>query len=837
MIRWLCVGWIAAISCIGLTQSFFQYCHASVWWFSLFFALLFYYLLWFKDYSRSYFILSLLLKSIAVLSIFALGWSYADHQLKQRLADEVQYRQTVQGIVYIQSISDGKLENWRQNAELLIPNENRSLKILLYPKRIYNAAGEAIGLSTEKLQLGQFYQVIVDIKPPHGYVNPGGFDQEKWLLQNGIHGTATVLYSQPLSADEIQRMGWYRFVVEQQRPLAQWRLWIEQLRLSYRQQLVGDTAANQNKALLLGLLTGDRSGISKDSIELYQMMGISHLLAISGPHVLILAAMLTWVLMQILHALMRRGVCRNLYQYIPKPYVCLPIFLLCVSFYVAFTGFEIPALRTWIMVFICSLALLLRIRISPFTTLLCAACVVLWWDCFAILSAAFWLSFGASAILLLIYQQVQEKKQEPSLGLIERFKVLIALLWQSQWRIFIALLPIVLWQFQAVSLISPVINLIAIPFLSLVIVPLDIIAALIWLIIPSFGHLIWSMAAFLLAMFNHVLLLLQPVAAWLYLPSYLNVFALLSLSIGIILISLPKGLIPRYWAAFFILLTFIPQKRALLQFDILDVGQGQATLLRTANHQLLIDTGGPAWQEGQASMGDRVIVPFLRSQGIRSLDEILLSHLDLDHSGGAAAVIDHIRVKQLRSNSYDKVLTNYPAVPFIRCDQGQAWQWDGVNIEILFPRENYSRRNQNESSCVVLIQTEMLGQPFKILVMGDLGWEGEFYLLQDYPDLTADILVLGHHGSRHSSAYDFLAQVNPKLAVISAGFDNRYGHPTPETLARLQALNIAYVNTADLGAIHIELKQHQSIWSWQSARATRQWLLPKSTALRLDFAD
>jgi competence protein ComEC len=834
MLRWLGLAWIAAISCIGLPQAFWQYCHSPYWWILFAGSVLVYFGLWYHNKIQRHGVWVFALNVVAAASVFALGWSYADHQLKAQLAQEVTQRQKVEGIVYISSISEGKLDNWRQGAELLLPNENRSLNILLYPKKLYNPEGEVLGLSTEKLQLGRFYQVTLDIKPPHGNVNAGVFDTEKWLLQQGIQGTATVLYSQELSAQQVQSRGWYSFVLQQQKPLAKWRLWVETLRQDYRQHLVGEQTVSQNRALLLGLLTGDRSALNKDTIELYQMMGISHLLAISGPHVLILAMMLTWISMQLLHVLMLRGVMSQLYQYVPKQYVYLPIFLGCVSFYVAFTGFEVPALRTWLIALICSATLLFRIRLSTLNTLILAASIVLWWDCFAILSAAFWLSFAAAAILLLIYQQLQQQDTEGDISWGERIQMWWRLLWQSQWRIFIALLPIVLWQFQAVSLISPLINLVAIPFLSLLIVPMDIVAAVLWQIVPVLGDLIWSLAAACLWGFNTLLFMLQPVAAYLYLPSYLNDLALLSLSIAIAILALPQGLIARFWAAFFVVLACVPQKRPILQLDVLDVGQGQAIVLRTQQHQMLIDTGMGSVQDGFLSMGHRVVVPFLRRQGVQQLDEILLSHLDLDHSGGTQAVIEQLKVKQLRSNVYDATRTHYPNVPFIQCNQGQGWQWDGVQIEILYPRVQQSRKNQNESSCVLLLTTKMFSQEFKILIMGDVGWEGEYALLQDYPDLSADILVLGHHGSRHSSAYDFLAQIDPKLALISAGFDNRYGHPTPETIARLDALNIPYANTADLGAIHIQLNHAQAIWSWHSAREQRQWLLPQRTRLSLN---
>ena len=847
MIRWLCLTWIIGIVTLGMPLEFVERYFSLFWAIPCFTSLSLLLLLWRFDRVLHWKGLNFSLKFIAFISTLMLAMSYADQRIQHRLANDVVERQTVEGIVYISQLSEGKLENWRQPAQLLIPEQDRSLKILLYPKRIYDAQGEVVGMSTDQLALGHFYQMTLDIKPPHGYVNHGGFDQEKWLLQQGIQGTATVLYNQSITASEVQSKGWYRFVVDQRGLLNDWRLQVEKLRFEFRQQLlepINDNHFNdfetarhsQEQGLLLGLLTGDRSGIDHATTQRFQVLGISHLLAISGPHVLLLAAMLTWLLMKTLHLSMRMGRLENLYLKFPRQLFYIPIFLSLVSFYVVFTGFEIPALRTWLIACIASICLWQRWQISTLTMLLMTAVIVLIFDCFAILSAAFWLSFVASGILLLIYRQVQKHESHPEDTFIDHLKYAFSVLWQTQWRVFIALLPIVLWQFKAVSVLSPLVNLIAIPFLTVLIVPLNIFSALIWQVVPiigkPLGELLWGLSAFLLSIFHSILKAIEPIATALYLPSFFTGMSLLCIAIAVAILMLPKGLIARYWAIFFLIPIFFQQSlRAHLTVDILDVGQGQAIAVHTQKHHMLLDTGMGAWQAGQPTMGDRVIVPYLRDQGIRKLDEILLTHLDLDHRGGTDAIVREITVKQLRSNEQEDGVTNYPDVPFIQCERGQSWQWDGVLFEVLSPMPNDQiqsglLQSANESSCVVLITSNHVVDDFKILMMGDAGWLTEYQLMRDYPDLEADILVLGHHGSRHSSAYDFLKQIQPKLAVISVGIDNRYGHPTPETIARLKALNIPYVDTAQMGGIHVEQKEVDSTWTWQYRRAARKWLEP-----------
>lgn len=238
----------------------------------------------------------------------------------------------------------------------------------------------------------------------------------------------------------------------------------------------------------------------------------------------------------------------------------------------------------------------------------------------------------------------------------------------------------------------------------------------------------------------------------------------------------------------------------------------------------MIDTGGGAWQKGQLSMGDRVLVPFLRSQGITKLDEMLLTHLDLDHRGGAEAILGNMKVKQLRSNEHPEGLITLGNIPFVSCEQGQSWQWDSVQFDILWPSKQHVMESKNESSCVLLMTVPMHTGELKVLLMGDTGWQSEYYILQQYPDLKVNIIVLGHHGSKYSSAYDFLNKLDPDLAITSAGIDNRYGHPTPEVISRLNALQIPHLTTIGSGRINISVDQQRQFWKIHQDRQRYRWL-------------
>jgi competence protein ComEC len=215
----------------------------------------------------------------------------------------------------------------------------------------------------------------------------------------------------------------------------------------------------------------------------------------------------------------------------------------------------------------------------------------------------------------------------------------------------------------------------------------------------------------------------------------------------------------------------------------------------------MIDTGG-SYNESKFSLGERVVIPFLRQQGVRSLDHVVLSHLDQDHSGAFNSIQNEFEIGNVQSNERNEKIKFKDNFSF--CQQGQNWSYANLKIEILFPHPQeliYAKDQQNEYSCVVYIQF-LNAQPYQnFLIMGDAGWETEYKLLQQYPDLKVDVLVLGHHGSKHSSAYDFLAVLKPKIAIASAGDNNRYGHPSEEVKNRLEALNIPLFNTVQTGTI------------------------------------
>ncbi len=296
------------------------------------------------------------------------------------------------------------------------------------------------------------------------------------------------------------------------------------------------------------------------------------------------------------------------------------------------------------------------------------------------------------------------------------------------------------------------------------------------------------------------------------------------LCIGLLLLFLPQSVLPKTWAALcFVPLILIDPQRQKFELVVLDVGQGQAVFLRSGSYSMMIDVGG-YYDESKFSVGQQIIRPFLSVQGVSTLDHVMLTHLDQDHSGAFAYLKNEINIHKVSANQAVNVAEN-TQVEF--CYQGQQWDLPHqVRIQVLSPKPSqlqYAAQQQNEYACVLHIHVPN-AQPYQdFLLMADTGWVTEYQILQDYPDLNVDVLILGHHGSKHSSAYDFLAHFRPKLAVASAGFDNRYGHPSPIVEQRLVDLNIPFMHTAQHGSLRFYLDAPQRMLI-QPYRQQKLWL-------------
>lgn len=619
----------------------------------------------------------------------------------------------------------------------------------------------------EQVKAGEQWRLAVRLRRPSGLLNPYGFDYHAWLFAKRIGATGSVITGQRLAAGQ---------------GLHHWR---EQLRA--RIQL---HAPEHSQAVVAALVLGDGSALSAEQWRTLQTTGTVHLMVISGQHISLMAALAYGLVV----GLVRFGWWPQSVPWLPV--ACL-VSMSAALAYGAIAGFAVPVQRACIMVVV---ALLWRWQfqhLSVWTAFLTALSVVLIYEPLVVLQAGFWLSFTAVGALVLAFSA--------RLGPWHWWHIM----GRTQWVAAIALAPFLLALSLPVSLMGPIANVFAVPWLGLIALPFTLLGALLlpW---PSLAGFILSIAGWCLdAMFMVLHGLAQGWPVWQ--GSGVTAGAVVLAVLGGLCVLLPRPLLPLSAGLALWLPLISPSQKAIehghAQVWVLDVGQGQAVWVKTAEHSLLYDAG-PFMSGFDA--GERIVLPVLRGYAQTHLDELLISHADADHAGGAQAILDALQVARVVSGQPEQ----HPASFAAQACTEQRWQWDGV----WFSRWQWpAGQDSNQKSCVLLIDA----QGERLLLTGDLDAAGEAALLLDWPELTVDWLVAGHHGSRTSTSRRFVQTIAPQYAVISRGKHNGYGHPHPEVLANLQREQVQIYDTAQDKAVRIDLGR--SMPPWTMAMQSRFW--------------
>ncbi|MDD0843250.1 DNA internalization-related competence protein ComEC/Rec2 [Pseudomonas sp. Gutcm_11s] len=613
-----------------------------------------------------------------------------------------------------------------------------------------------------RLQAGERWRLAVKLKRPRGLANPQGFDYEAWLLAQRIGATGTVKQGERLGASD--------------GPAA----WRDQL----RQRLLG-VEAHGRAGGLAALVLGDDSGLSRADWRVLQDTGTVHLLVISGQHVAMLAALLYGLVA----GAFRLGLWPRALPWLP--WACALAFIGALG-YGLLAGFEVPVRRACVMV---ALVLLWRLRfrhLGLWWPLLLAFVLVLLVEPLASLQAGFWLSFGAVAVLVWVFGG--------RLGAWSWWQVW----WRAQWTLALGLLPLFFALGLPLSLSGPLANLAAVPWVSLLVVPLALLGTLL-LPVPWLGEaILWLAGGLLELLFQALAWIAAVLPAWL--PTALPPWAWLLGSLGVVLCLLPAGAPVRALGLPLLLALFLPPRERLAAGHAevwqLDVGQGLAVLVRTREHALLYDAG-PRFAD--FDLGERVVLPSLRQLGVDRLDLMLLSHADSDHAGGAQAVARGMTVGQVLSGEAGGLPVELQAQP---CIDGASWNWDGVR----FTTWRWAQAGEgNQASCLLKIQAE--GE--SLLLTGDIDERAERALIEQGRDLRADWLQVPHHGSRSSSSAAFLDAVQPRAALLSRGWHNPFGHPHPRVVARYQARGVALHDSAEQGALRLLLGSGEGVEGWR----------------------
>ena len=610
------------------------------------------------------------------------------------------------------------------------------------------------------------WQLRVRLKLPRGFSNPGGFDYEGWLYRHRIRATGYV------RADAINH----------RLPDTGWSPSIDRLRLSVVKAQREALSSHAFGGLVRALTVGDRSAVSPEQWQLLRKTGTTHLLAISGLHVGIfagLAFLLTRVMWASWPALGHR---------VASPRAAACVALLAAMSYAALAGFSLPTQRALIMVAVFMLGLFLRRVQRPLHSFAIALFIVSALDPKATLSPGFWLSFGAVAVIL-----------AGTLGHRSRHN---GWRWvEVQWIVALGLAPLLIGFFGQVSLVAPLANLIAIPWIGFAVLPLALLGTLAVILMPTLGETLLNIAAWLL---QGLLQLLGTFSHWPFshwsvpeLPGYLLLVAL----IGIVLLIAPRG-IPGRPMGLLLIAPLVwypgadPPPVGAFRVALLDVGQGLSVVVRTHTHTMVYDSG-PRFSD-RFDAGQAVVVPYLKSRGISRVDRLVISHGDNDHSGGVAAVRRLTRVVNLQ-----RAPVAGERLSAVHCQAGQHWRWDGVDFTFLHPSTGYEdEREENNHSCVLRIRS---GNQAALLT-GDIERESEAELVNRYGgELQAGLMIVPHHGSASSSSKEFLATVKPRLALVGAGYKNRWSFPKASVRDRYLTSGAGLLTTADWGSIEVEV--------------------------------
>lgn len=703
----------------------------------------------------------------AIALAAAVAWSAWRAEL--RLADEL--RGDLEGVDVvvngrIAGLPQALDQGWRFDFEPDAGQDGVPQRVLLS----WRQEGAEEGVLPAMPQPGARWSFAVRLRRPHGFVNPGGFDYEAWLLERGIRATGHVR----------------KHAVRLEGGAGSWMQRVHRVRAAVRERLLAAMPGSEYGGLMVALAVGDQGGIPTGDWEVFRRTGVAHVISISGLHIALVG-------------LFCGGALALLWRRVPALALRMPAqkagalaALAGASAYALLAGLGIPVLRAWLMLAVAVWVLFSGRAVAPSRVLAIALLVVLVADPWAVLSPGFWLSFGAVAIIL------------ASVGGRTRARTGWRGAVRVQLAISVALIPLLLVQFQSFPLLSPLANLVAIPLVSFVITPL-VLLSLPWptalLLTPA------AFAARLMMDFLHWLAAWE-LALWEQAPppSWLLACGLVAVAV----LLLPRATPGRLAAPALLggLLAWQPARPAEGGFEVqvLDVGQGLAVHVRTRTHDLLFDAGPPYGSAADA--GSRVILPYLRTAGTRSIDRLVLSHGDADHVGGAASVIGAMPVGE--------VLAGQPAsavgialagekeerTPAVRsCAQIPPWTWDGVRFEILHPLAGQSagRRHDNDASCVL----QVAGPAGALLLTGDIGMAAEAALLARVTTdaLRSEVVVSAHHGSRSSSSAAFVDATLPAHVVHSAGHRNAFGHPHPQVWARWAGAGARNWRTDAQGAI------------------------------------
>lgn len=616
----------------------------------------------------------------------------------------------------------------------------------------------------QKLHAGEEWQLPVRLKRIHGLMNPGGFDYEAWAFSVGIRASGYVAEG---NARKIKQ-----------------HFSIQTIRQNLYDKILESLPVTNTSHWILALALGERHNIPFDQWQILRNTGTNHLMAIAGLHIGFLSAFIYAMIFVIWRRI------PFLVLKIPSQHAASIAALIMAWIYSALAGFSIPTQRACLMFSFFMCAMLWRRKINVWHIYSLALLCVLLFNPLDVLSLSFWLSFGSVALIIYGMQGRLHPK---------------GIWWKHgriQWVVAVGLIPLSFALFQECSFISFFANSIAIPWVGFFILPLTFIGTFLLLFQLKIGGFFLIMADHSLQYLWMLLTFFSKISWSTWSHAIANPIVFFLSVIGMIILILPKGCKERWLGIILLLPLFFYQpekpKRGEFWFTLLDVGQGLSAMIETTSHVLIFDAG-PRLSENY-DMGESVVLPFLRIRGIRKIDMLVVSHGDNDHIGGANAILNALPVNFIKTSVPEKFTKNHADY----CLLGEKWQWDGVSFSFLYPAPAQLGLG-NDSSCVLKVSNGKQS----LLLTGDIEKFAENFLVNNNPhELSADLLVAPHHGSKTSGVKAFIDDVSPHVVLFPIGYRNRYHFPHKKIIANYAEKKIAMVDTMQSGAIQVRVSDH-----------------------------
>lgn len=605
-------------------------------------------------------------------------------------------------------------------------------------------------------ELGDSIYIEGTLKVPNNNTNPNLFNYKKYLYSNNIY---------------------YLLEIDNYHKIKDNDSTLYKLKNMIANRI---NKIDASSSYLMALILGDDRYINKDMVNIYQDIGISHLFAISGSHITIFAGILLFILKKI-----RLGE--------KFRYLIVTLFLL---FYMFITGFSPSIVRAVVVFVLLSINKIFKLEVKTFNVFILGISLIIFINPFIIFQIGFQFSSIISCILILFSQLINLQQ-----GYFK--KVFI-----TSFISFLVSIPICLYNFYQINVLSIIYNIFFIPFMNFILFPITLIT----FIIPWLDSILWMLinilefVAKLCSNIPSVLIFKKP---------SIVIFGLYFIIIFMILKRWNKS--KKILLIFIVALSIHYNYNLIFSSDyiiFIDVGQGDSILVHSNNKSLLIDTGGKItykkeeWEErtNNNSLSDNTVIPLLKSLGIRRLDYLILTHGDYDHMGEAINIVDTIKVDEviLNNDAYNELELEFIKVlEKKRIPYYQNMKELNMSNNKLFFLNNEVYDNENDSSHVIYIDFKKI----KLLLMGDAGVEVEKDILEKYELDDIDILKVGHHGSKTSSSKEFIDIINPKYSVISVGKNNRFGHPNHEVLNNLN--NSKIYRTDQNGSITFMVKKNK----------------------------